>query len=668
MSVYSLFNTSTLAMMSQAHSLNVIGQNIANVNTGGYKKTETEFRTVLSQSLFEQSDLGGVLPKDLQRIDRQGQIVGSDRDLDLAISGHGFFAVSPTLAVGTQIFFTRDGSFELSTDNPTTTTDAATGATSTTYQGYLIDKNHNYLLGWSPNAQGVFSNTGTIAPMRVDPAAFQNIGRASTAADLDLNLPSNNAIIANHATAVTNFNNGTKTPGMEIFNIKVFDSNGSKQSVRLNFTKNAVNSWQMSTTIQQTPGKQVDTVTIGGTVEAGDTYTVTVNGNAFAYNVTGAEGSLAAIRTNIVNLINADAGLPVTASAGTAAGAIVLTADTAGNAFTTLASAVNGGVSVAQVNRVTIAGTVEAGDVYSVTINGTTVSYTVTGGEANIDAVRSNLRAAINANATLAPLVTAADGAAGQINITSDTAGVPFTIASAATNNGVTADNTSVTAAITANVTAANDNTAAVANTTANVSSLVNGAVTTIPFTAFGRAGTATAGQPDNVTPPNPVSLSLTFGAFGSNPAGTASFTLDIAGLTQFAANLQPISYTVNGFERSSLIDVTFDQAGHVIGRFESGDARPIYKIPLALFNNPNALEMRNGMTFAETEQSGTYRLRAADASNVADFLPNSHELSNVDIGEEFTRMILTQQAYNSAATVFRTVDEMTVVARDLKR
>lgn len=668
MSVYSLFNSSTLAMMSQAHSLNVIGQNIANISTGGYKKTDAEFRTILGKTLFEQSDIGGVRPKDLQRIDTQGLVVTSERDLDLAIDGQGFFAVSPTLVVSSQIFFTRDGSFEISADNPTVTTDAATGATSTSYKGYLIDKNGHYLLGWSPNATGVFTNTGTVAPMRVDPAAFQNVGRPSTAADLDLNLPANNAIIASHATAVTNFNAGTTTPGMETYNIKVYDSNGSKQNVRLNFTKSAVNTWQMSTTTQRNPVAQIDTVTIAGTVEALDTYTVTINGNAYLYTVTGAEGSLATIRTALVNLINADTGLSVTASAGAAPGAIVLTADTAGSPFTTLAAAVNNGVSVAQVDRVTIAGTVEAGDVYSVTINGTTVSYTVTGGEANINVVRSNLRAAINANATLGPLVTAADGGAGQINITSDTAGVALTTTTAATNNGVTADNTSVAATITANVTAANNNTAAVANTTANVTAFLNGATTAIPFTAFGLAGTPAPGQPNNVTPPTPLNLALTFAAFGGNAAGTASFTLDIAGLTQFAAGLQPIAYNIDGFQRSSLVDVTFDQSGHVIGRFESGESLPIYKVPLALFSNPNGLEMRNGMVFAESETSGTYRYVAADVSDAANFLPNSHELSNVDIGEEFTRMILTQQAYNSAATVFRTVDEMTVVARDLKR
>ncbi len=47
----SIFQTSTLGMMSQAHGLNNIGNNIANVSTGGYKRTDTRFTTMLSNNL-----------------------------------------------------------------------------------------------------------------------------------------------------------------------------------------------------------------------------------------------------------------------------------------------------------------------------------------------------------------------------------------------------------------------------------------------------------------------------------------------------------------------------------------------------------------------------------------------------------------------------------------
>jgi flagellar hook protein FlgE len=48
--------------------------------------------------------------------------------------------------------------------------------------------------------------------------------------------------------------------------------------------------------------------------------------------------------------------------------------------------------------------------------------------------------------------------------------------------------------------------------------------------------------------------------------------------------------------------------------------------------------------------------------------MAGAHELSNVDLAEEFSHMIVTQNAYNASATSFRTVDEMTEIARDLKR
>ncbi|HJO97057.1 MAG TPA: flagellar hook-basal body complex protein, partial [Rhodospirillales bacterium] len=94
----------------------------------------------------------------------------------------------------------------------------------------------------------------------------------------------------------------------------------------------------------------------------------------------------------------------------------------------------------------------------------------------------------------------------------------------------------------------------------------------------------------------------------------------------------------------------------------------PIYKVPLAQFANPNALEMKNGNVFAESGESGTPNVVVAGANGFATFLPNSREMSNVDMADEFTRMIVTQTAYNSPASVFRTVDEMTETARDLKR
>ncbi len=97
---------------------------------------------------------------------------------------------------------------------------------------------------------------------------------------------------------------------------------------------------------------------------------------------------------------------------------------------------------VAQVDTLTLGGTFEAGDVFTVNINGTPLSYTAVAGDIDIDGVRSSLRAAINADPTLSGIVTASDGGAGELVLTADNPGVSFTTTAFAANGGVTDDST----------------------------------------------------------------------------------------------------------------------------------------------------------------------------------------------------------------------------------
>ena len=171
MTVYNGFVSPTLGMMAQAHALNTIGNNLANVNTGGFKSTETRFSTVLSKSLDNQSDLGGVAPKDFQNIDKQGFLVSSLSDLDIAINGRGFFIVNSSFDGSGQTLYTRDGSFAVATEG----TEKATvnGASIDIKKAYLVDKNGYFVQGIERDATtGAFPLTGTLKPMRIDQFAF----------------------------------------------------------------------------------------------------------------------------------------------------------------------------------------------------------------------------------------------------------------------------------------------------------------------------------------------------------------------------------------------------------------------------------------------------------------------------------------------------------------
>ncbi len=762
---YNLFQTSTLGMRSNTHALNTIGANIANVNTGGYKRTDTRFETVLSQTIGgNHSDVGGVKPKDYQTITQQGIITSSSRDLDLAIVGNGFYQLSNSLTSfdDENLFYSRDGAFRVEKSENVVTATGEGGDTIQTNEGYLVDKNGYYLLGWSPETDGSFLESGTPRPMRIDTYAFATDFQTTTTAKLSLNLPSNAEIISDHAATVLTANAGTNNENLQTYTISVVDSNGAKRDATINFTKSANNQWEVSATTSRANTPQTDTLVLQGTVEAGDTYSVTINNNTVSYTTTGAEADLAAVRTAVVAAINANtvvgnrvtatagvapgeitltenagtttpqietvtiagtvetgdvyevnvggalvtytttmddatlsdvrdallakiatdpsASAIVTASAGAATGEIVLTAVTSGTAFTTTVNATNvtSGTAdntasttttqanddgttltttvattnvgaVSQVDTITLAGTIETGDIYSVTINGTAVSYTALLGDTLAD-VRNGLVVNINGDATANAIVVATAGGTGEVILTASAAGNTLTTsATASDGGGGTLDNTATLVTTTAAVAVTDDSGIAIGTNTNYQTS----AIQSLSFTELGQI---------NGVAPITLDYSFTF-----DDAATATVALDVTDFTQYGDSFLPFNYSHNGLAVANLGRITFDQVGHVLGDFDDGTQRNIYKLPLTTFTNPNGLEVLNGMVFKESADSGTAITYAADTSGLASFTPYSLEVSNVDIAEEFAKMIMVQNAYNSNATVFKTVDEMVSVARDLK-
>jgi len=517
------------------------------------------------------------------------------------------------------------------------------------------------VLGEAVNAtDGTFS-TGSMEPIRIDEWAYINTNTPTSTASIGLNLPTTNEKINDHLGTVLSALSGTNNDNLQTYDIEIVDSNGAKKSTQLNFTNQSNNVWQVSATTDRNSSPQADTINFGGTAEANDTYAITVNIGGTAttvnYTSTGTEGGLSGIRDAIVTAINADATIAasVTAAAGKNNGEIALTANAAGTSFTTSASATDG--SIAQKDTISIAGTVEAGDVYEFTLASTdnnistqTISYTVTGAEGSLSAIRNNIVTAFQANGPANLTVTAAAGAAaGEFTLNARTAGKAFTATASTPTTGTTADNTATVANTTANVTGTTDNTATVSANTSHQTSLVQ----TLNFDGNGRV-TGTA--------PVTMNFSLTFA-----DAATATFALNVDNMTQFGSGFLAENYSHNGLASAHMRSVNFDDTGRVIGSFTDGTTRAIYKLPLAIFQNPNQLEMLNGMVFKETSDSGSPEEIFADTSQRATFVPLAFEISNVDLTTEFTRMIMVQKAYNSSATVFRTVDEMVQTGRDLK-
>lgn len=127
-------STAATGMIAQQNYLDVISNNVANVNTTGFKKSRVEFQDLLSQSvktpgaMLNQGtyqpvgiDYGlGVKTAATTRMFSQGTSVSTDRNLDVAINGEGFYQVMRT--DGT-LAYTRDGSFKLDSMGQLCTTD-----------------------------------------------------------------------------------------------------------------------------------------------------------------------------------------------------------------------------------------------------------------------------------------------------------------------------------------------------------------------------------------------------------------------------------------------------------------------------------------------------------------------------------------------------------------
>ncbi|MFW5681066.1 MAG: flagellar hook protein FlgE [Pseudomonadota bacterium] len=130
-------------------------------------------------------------------------------------------------------------------------------------------------------------------------------------------------------------------------------------------------------------------------------------------------------------------------------------------------------------------------------------------------------------------------------------------------------------------------------------------------------------------------------------------------GLTQFSSPNNIAFANQNGAEVGELNGVSIDEEGYVRASFTNGEERKLYRLPVATFPNPSALDPRSGNVYAATDLAGQFNLRFAGVGGAGTIIPSSLESSNVDIADEFTKMIVTQRAYSASSKIISTADQM---------
>ena len=407
---------------------------------------------------------------------------------------------------------------------------------------------------------------------------------------------------------------------------------------------------------------QLDTVTIPSALGAADTFSITVAGGTFTVSGT---NTIAATRTSLISQINT-AALGVTAIAdpnnagniliqsNTALGTFTAAADNGGTITATVASDVPADdtitttnvVPVAQVDTVTLGGTVgpgEIGDTWTLTIGTTSVSYVNDGTETSLNDVAVAFADVINSASGLGVTATVSGA---DVILTATDAGTPF-------SETVTATNGNVDGFIDVRF----GTTEETAGTITSISNIYN------------PSGDATVPTSQNSGDPAVITFTVDYGT------GPQEISLDLGafqttdGLTQFSGTQIDIQrQSQDGLPQGLFTGITINDNGDVELNYDNGASQVYFRVPLAQFYDSTALKRENGQAFTETFDSGTARITNPGASGAGTVRSSAVEGSNVDIAEEFSKMIVTQRAYAANTRVITTADDMLQEIINIKR
>lgn len=182
-----------------------------------------------------------------------------------------------------------------------------------------------------------------------------------------------------------------------------------------------------------------------------------------------------------------------------------------------------------------------------------------------------------------------------------------------------------------------------------------NATGTTVGWANTGQAFTFAADG--SLTSPSGSGVTINNVSVGGQSLGSVAFNISQGGLTQYASTSGAVTIntiTQNGYAAGQLRSVAVNNNGLVVGTFSNGQNLDLAQVSLSHFNGTNYLKALDGGAYAATEQSGP----AIDGAS-GTISGSSLEGSNTDIADEFTKLIVTQQAYSANTKVITTANSM---------
>lgn len=143
---------------------------------------------------------------------------------------------------------------------------------------------------------------------------------------------------------------------------------------------------------------------------------------------------------------------------------------------------------------------------------------------------------------------------------------------------------------------------------------------------------------------------------------------LDFAKLTQSAGNTNLKGEQIGGYTAGTIESISIDSNGVITGLYTNGQSQEEWRIAMAYFTNPAGLTKLGNNLFQKSTNSGEADLGVAGEGGLGVLNPGSLEMSNVDLAEEFTNMIIAQRGFQANSRIITTSDEMLQELVNLKR
>ncbi len=168
------------------------------------------------------------------------------------------------------------------------------------------------------------------------------------------------------------------------------------------------------------------------------------------------------------------------------------------------------------------------------------------------------------------------------------------------------------------------------------------------------------------LTSPGGTNITLSNLTVDGNNVGNVLFTFGSDGLTQYAdpnGSAKVKTLTQDGYASGEQAGVKISSNGRIVASYNNGQTRDLYEIPIASFAADSRLERLDGGAFAQTTDSGEPLFSATGTIK-----GNALEASNTDIADEFSKLIITQQAYSANTRIVTSGDEMLQEALNMVR